>query len=153
VVTWSWNGEQTAQIGYEATEAEVRLDYKADGEPKSYAVPLEWTPCNYGGRRPWFRCPRCRRRAAVLFLVAGIFECRCCHGLAYPSQAEDRSGRLLLKRDKLRVRLGAEPGMGLEKPPRMHWRTFERLANAADEAEAESLSMLAGWLRRIGAPL
>jgi Transposase DDE domain len=30
---------------------------------------LEWTPCNYGGARPWFLCPMdgCRRRVAVLY--------------------------------------------------------------------------------------
>mgnify|MGYP007049917523 CR=1 FL=1 len=41
----------------------------------------------------------------------------------------------------------------LEKPPRMHWRTFERLSDAADAAEAESLASLAGWLSRLGCPV
>ncbi|MES2461459.1 MAG: hypothetical protein V4671_12825 [Armatimonadota bacterium] len=25
-------------------------------------VPIEWTACNYGGGRPWLRCPKCDRR-------------------------------------------------------------------------------------------
>ena len=27
---------------------------------------IETTPCQFGGRRPWFKCPRCDRRVAVL---------------------------------------------------------------------------------------
>src|SRR5829696_7809844 len=32
-------------------------------------VSLEWTPCNFGGERPWFLCPGagCGRRVAVLY--------------------------------------------------------------------------------------
>jgi hypothetical protein len=29
-------------------------------------IPLDWTPCHFGGTRPWLRCPRCARRQAVL---------------------------------------------------------------------------------------
>jgi hypothetical protein len=28
---------------------------------------LTWTPCHYGGQRPWWRCPGCDRRVAVLY--------------------------------------------------------------------------------------
>jgi hypothetical protein len=50
-------------------------------------VRLEWTPCNYGGQRPWFLSPvrGCSRRVAVLY-GGGIFACRRCHGLNYQSQ-------------------------------------------------------------------
>lgn len=150
---WVWRREDevVASIGYQASRAAVTLEYTANGEPQRYTVSLEWTPCNYGGSRPWFRCPasRCGRRCAVLY-GGRIFACRQCHGLAYESQREDRSGRLLLKRDKIRARLGAEPGMGeLDKPPRMHWRTFNRLAEAAGEADAASLMCIGGRLGRM----
>jgi hypothetical protein len=45
-------------------------------EDVSYAVPLSWTPCNFGGSRPWFVCPgvlegvSCGRRVAKLYLKA-----------------------------------------------------------------------------------
>ncbi|MBC7324960.1 MAG: hypothetical protein H5T99_06565, partial [Moorella sp. (in: Bacteria)] len=48
------------------------------GEPQDirYRVPLAYTPCNYGGERPWFVCPGrgCGRRAAKLYLKGGIFS-------------------------------------------------------------------------------
>ena len=45
------------------------------------------TPGTRGGLRWWFRCPRCKRRVAKLYVPAdGIsFACRLCHALTYTS--------------------------------------------------------------------
>jgi hypothetical protein len=83
-------------------------------------VPITWTLCALGGRRPWFRCDAdyrgqyCGRRVALLYSGGGPF-------------AFSRVG-------KIRMRLGAgfsfaEPFP--EKPPRMHWRTYLRMRAAA----------------------
>src|SRR5215472_1990244 len=47
-------------------------------------VKIEWTPCNYGGTRPWFLCPRrgCGRRVAILYCDSD-FGCRTCRRLTY----------------------------------------------------------------------
>ncbi|MGL5095015.1 MAG: hypothetical protein ACRDD1_05480, partial [Planctomycetia bacterium] len=45
-----------------------------------YPVRLDWTPCTLGGRRPWFRCPACNRRTAILY-SGSVFQCRKCLGL------------------------------------------------------------------------
>lgn len=31
----------------------------SEGDPSEYEyrIPIEYTPCNFGGVRPWFRCP------------------------------------------------------------------------------------------------
>src|SRR4051812_9171546 len=34
----------------------------------SEPVWLDWTSCNYGKQRPWFLCPGCERRVAILFI-------------------------------------------------------------------------------------
>ena len=47
-------------------------------------LPLTWTPCNFGGSRPWFVCPKCGTRAAVLSAFPR-FRCRDCHPLVYAS--------------------------------------------------------------------
>lgn len=49
---------------------------------------LAWTPCNYGGSRPWFVCPGegCGRRAVILYGPSSPFLCRQCRGLCYASQ-------------------------------------------------------------------
>lgn len=66
---------------------------------------------------------------AILY-GGGIFACRHCYRLAYPSQRKTWDGRARLRADGIRARLGWEPGilngLGL-KPKGMHWRTFERL--------------------------
>ncbi|MGB2820949.1 MAG: hypothetical protein WBF17_08210, partial [Phycisphaerae bacterium] len=51
-------------------------------------IALTITPTSFGGRRDWFLCPACRRRAGVLYLPEGerLFACRLCHGLCYRSQ-------------------------------------------------------------------
>jgi hypothetical protein len=64
-------------------------------------VLLELTTCGYGGKRYWFRCPTCNRRAGTLFVVGPPFGCRVCMGLAYASQREsalNRSRRRAMRR-------------------------------------------------------
>jgi hypothetical protein len=95
-------------------------------------VPLAWTACTLGGRRPWFRC-RCDRRAALLYYSSGFFACRHCHGLAYACQAETRRLRWIRKGRKIRMRLGAGFSYAEPIPPKpkgMRWQTYWRLRAA-----------------------
>jgi hypothetical protein len=56
-------------------------------------IPIIWTKCHLGGRRPWFKCQTvingevCGRRVAKLY--APYFECRQCMRLGYASQREN----------------------------------------------------------------
>jgi hypothetical protein len=96
-----------------------------------HAVTLAWTPCHYGGRRPWWVCPFCHYRAAVLYFVDDLAACRYCHGLAYTSQREDDFHRHRKKAQQLRRRLRDYSGGVFDPvPPRprgMHRATYERL--------------------------
>jgi hypothetical protein len=133
----------------------VILNYRSrsggEWQPVEYPVYLEWTPCNFGGRRAWFVCPArgCGRRVAILY-GGSIFACRHCHRLAYPSQRETWDDRAARRADRIRARLGWERGIlnakGL-KPKGMHWRTFERL-----EAEHDAFvdAAVAGMVERLG---
>jgi hypothetical protein len=119
----------------------VRLIYGAHGQHFSYPVWLELTPQHYGGARPWWRCPRCGQRRAVLYGVAsdGKFGCigrhpnrpeHRCMDLAYYTKAEDRIGRLWRKQRKLEARqLENRTGMCHVKPKGMHWSTFNALCD------------------------
>jgi hypothetical protein len=138
-VAWS-RGEQPAgdiAVRYDDRRpGEVVLDYRVrgrEGEPWSAvreAVPLDRTPCPYGGERAWFLCPGCRSRRAVLHGVGGRFRCRACHDLAYSSTREGAYERNRRRADELRRRLGGKPGVFSvpRKPEGMHWRTYERIA-------------------------
>jgi len=55
-------------------------------------VPVEPVRQPFGGRRWYFRCPRCDRRRACLYVLrmAFRFRCRMCYGLAYHAQRLDR---------------------------------------------------------------
>ncbi len=143
---WSWRYEDghTPSISYQVCASQgsevtgVILDYRTgSGEDMRYQVAVEWTPCNYGGQRPWFLCPDCGRRVAILY--GGLrFLCRGCSGLRYLSQRGGPADRLLLKTQRIRERLGgsastAEPFPG--KPKGMHCRTYERLRRQATTAE------------------
>lgn len=89
---WTRNGHDmgsiemyTQFVGDEVTGFE--LSYTSGGEAVNYIVSVIWTPCHYGGQRPWFICPNksCNRRAAKLY-GGKYFLCRKCQGFWYDSQ-------------------------------------------------------------------
>jgi hypothetical protein len=155
-VRWFRSGEETARIDVRCDGECVWLSYRhrrhggEDWQSKNYPVRVEWTPCNYGGSRPWFRCPAvgCARRVAVLY-GGDIFACRHCHELNYQSQHEQGWDRALSRYQNIRVKLGGEPGSISpfpQKPKGMHWRTYERWCMKANQAESCSWP---NWVLRI----
>jgi hypothetical protein len=66
------------------------------------------------------------------------FLCRHCYRLGHASQIEDLWDRVLRRANKVRQRLGGEPGMAAPFPARpkgMWQRTYERLRKRIFEAE------------------
>jgi len=131
----------------------------ADWEDVQESVGLEWTPCNFGGERPWFVCPgvRCGRRVAILYGPGKYFLCRHCYDLRYESQREDKKDRALRRAQKITQRLGGSANMTEpfpEKPKGMHHDTYMRLCWKHHEAEMEYLAGMRELLdkleRRVG---
>lgn len=157
---WDWtiDDQVVASINLTVGDDRVTLNYRQrnagqDWEQMSYPVFLEWTPCHFGGRRAWWRCPAsgCGRRVAVLFGGA-VFACRHCHRLAYRSQREAADDRATRRAEKIRQRLGWIPGILNEpgdKPKGMWWETFDRLQSRHDasvsEAFAGVIAKVAPW--------
>ena len=117
-------------------------------------VELDWTPCNFGGERPWFICPGagCGRRVAILYGPGKYFLCRHCYDLSYQSQRDNKMYRALHRAQDIRRRLGGsanmmEPFPG--KPKGMHWKTYERLWWEHHEAEMEQLVSMREWLDKM----
>lgn len=148
---WQWwrDGELTGSITVRAEVGRVVLTYRhrthdQDWKSEDYPVLLEWTRCNFGGERAWFICPArgCGRRVAVLY-GGCVFACRHCHQLAYDSQNEAAHSRALGRTQAIRMKLGGSPSL-LEpfpaKPKGMHWATYSRLKERAEEAESRSWS-------------
>lgn len=154
---WSRNGKTTASISVRVENRCVVLSYHHqrngdDWTHKSYTVKLDWTTCNFDGQRPWFLCPvrGCGRRVAILY-ISSIPFCRKCLHLAYASQRETPDDRAARRADKIREKLGWEPGIlngrGWSKPKGMHQRTFDRLTAEHDSLVSKALS---GFAQRFG---
>lgn len=135
---WSRQGKSVGNIGAKVESNQLTLSYTSqknggEVEKQNYPVRLQTTHCHYGGERYWFICPAegCGRRVAILYLGDKIFACRHCYQLAYKSQRETRHDRAFSRADKMRGKLGWEPGIANPngyKPKGMHWKTFYRLS-------------------------
>lgn len=136
-MTWTRDGEEFAKIGTAAAADGVVLSYEANGTPCEDRVGLEWKPCHFGGRRPYFQCPSCGRRAEKLY--GPRFKCRKCANVVYPCQRESGYHRSSRRADRLRMKLGGASGITdqiPEKPKWMRWATYDRLVAEIDKAEA-----------------
>jgi hypothetical protein len=162
--SWTCGGEPWGTISVHAECDAVVLIYRARSwattEWKSIEqrVPITWTACHLGGRRPWFVCSvrsngrYCGRRVAMLYGASELFACRRCYGLAYASQQESVHHRAIGKAQKIRMRLGGSANMLDDFPDKrngMHWRTYERLRRAHDIAEARSTLGLRRFVYRL----
>jgi hypothetical protein len=115
VGSWSYYGGEPTDIDTidVTTEADaVMLTYWTRGGPDAAStpvnqrVPITWTDCHFGGRRPWFVCSvysdgqYCGRRVAVLYDAGNYFACRHCYGLAYETQQQSAGWRGVHKSTK-----------------------------------------------------
>lgn len=136
--TWSRNSEKIAAISVKVDSGQLRLIYNhrngntVEWESLDYPVKLQTTPCNYGGVRYWFTCPAngCGKRVAILYSAGKYFACRHCYQLAYKSQHETKGDRGHRGANKIRSKLGWQPGIANPpegKPKGMYWRTYIRL--------------------------
>ncbi len=109
-VAWSRNGEKIASIGVTVSvtddEGYIKFNHTTthrstgDKSENDYNAALTITPCQFGGVRYWFICPRvingnhCGRRVGTLYLPpgGGRFGCRHCYNLSYKSRNKSRYG-------------------------------------------------------------
>jgi hypothetical protein len=155
---WSRDGEETGTIVWTVTGDagrervlgdSLRLQFTVadrwtdEQREYDYPVPLEYTDCNFGGVRPWFRCPgvvdgeECTRRVGKLYCPPGrdLFLCRHCYGLGYTSSrtSGDDMKQAELRFRKAHANIDGErkhPGQYFAPPDRpkgMHQSTYEQL--------------------------
>ncbi|WP_459857628.1 hypothetical protein [Dongia sp. agr-C8] len=169
---WQWtaDGRKVASINLRTEADRLNLSYRirisgGEWEDVSETVRIVQVPCPFGGTRPYFICPgvvngvACGRRAAKLHGSGRYFLCRHCYRLAYASQSEGEWDRALRRANRIRQRLGGDPGMTelLPNRPKGMWRrTYGRLRKRALEAETladEAFAIRAArLLSRIDAP-
>jgi hypothetical protein len=148
---WQWtrDGQKVAwiKLGVEAERLQLTYRVRIGGgawEDVEESVRIIYVPCRFGGMRPYFICPgvvngvACGRRVAKLYGLGRYFLCRHCYRLAHASQGERIWDRALRRSNKIRQRLGGDPGMAApfpDKPKGMWQRTYERLRTKAFAAE------------------
>jgi len=150
-LSWSSRGEITGTIDFRMEENNMILNYRQrpyDGEWEDIeqVVPITKTPCNYGGYRKWFLCPRCWKRVGVLYGVQKYFLCRRCYNLTYESSNASPLQRIFDKARKLREKLGGQPGLMepiADRPKRMHHKTYNRIV--ADIYRLEEMGNLGAY--------
>jgi hypothetical protein len=150
-LSWKCGDEPWGDINVRTERNRIDLHFRckradsSDWKLVEQSLPIVWTACALGGRRPWFLCTaasfgaRCGRRVAKIYLGASlIFACRHCYGLAYTSQFESSFHRDIAKAMKIRMQLGGSPSLFdpfPNKPKGLHWSTYERLRNKHDASE------------------
>jgi hypothetical protein len=152
--TWQWTeeGERVAWINLLAEHDRLHLSYRIsiggrESQDVAETVRIVRVACRFGGTRPYFNCPgivhgiACGRRVAMLYGSGRYFLCRHCYCLVHESQSEGAWHRSLRRANKIRQRLGGDPGMAApfpSKPKGMWRRTYGRLRKHAFEAEMRS---------------
>lgn len=107
-------------------------------------VGFSHSPRNCGGQQQYFQCG-CGKQVALLYHDHSDLACRKCHGLLYPSQFESQFERTAKKARKLRLQIGAEPGLLStlpDKPKHMRQQTFDSITYRLVAVELEALQEL-----------
>jgi len=152
---WSSRGQSRGNLHFTYQQDYLQLNYryKTGGDewkPVEEFICFDWTPCNYGGDRLWFKCPHCSRRVAILYGYGVRFLCRHCYKIPYSSQQEGRIDRAIGQKHKLGARTFEhyEHGEGWGKPKGMHWKTFNRLKERYWHYESAVNNEISNYLER-----
>ncbi|MEJ1938352.1 hypothetical protein WDZ92_49790, partial [Nostoc sp. NIES-2111] len=109
--------------------------------PQDQTIVLRTIPCHFGGHRWAFVCPVRRCRVTRLYLPNGgsTFAGRLAYRLGYQSQRGTREDRAWTVIREVNSRLGEPEAQRLywpQKPKWMRWRTYDRLCEQRNAAEA-----------------
>jgi len=147
---WTRNGERMGDVGISVVAGiSITVTYRwnssSNEEWKSMkqTVLLAHTSCALGGSRPWFICPYCQRRVAVIIVDGPHVACRHCLNLTYTVCNEDHIHRSWRRADKYKSKLGGEDVYLYMKPKGMHWKTWKRLRQQYFNADGQGWQLVA----------
>ena len=150
--SWQWTYRDATTVSIVITGARdaVTLDYRIrsyseDWQSVHQRVPIRWTPCRFGGERPWFVCDvhatgvYCGRQVAKLYGAGRLFACRHCYRLGYAVQRDGPMDRAHHRLRRLPRKLGADydgpDGMPPRRPKWMRQRTYHRVVQQIEAGE------------------
>jgi hypothetical protein len=149
---WQWIGSDGTKtsIDIQGRRDQIILFYRfrsygEDWQSVEHQVPIRWTPCRFGGERPWFVCDvsangiYCGRQVAKLYCAGRLFACRHCYRLGYAVQRGNPMDRAHHRLARLCRKLGSvyegPDALPPAKPKWMRWRTYSRIAKQMEAGE------------------
>jgi hypothetical protein len=153
---WTYRDGSTASVLVTGGRYTITLDYRVkshgeDWQSINQRIPIRWTPCRFGGERPWFVCDvtangvYCGRQVAKLYGAGRLFACRHCYRLGYAVQRGGLMDRTHHRLARLHRKLSANyDGPDRPPPPKpkwVRWRTYSRIVQQI-EAGQEQLDVV-----------
>jgi hypothetical protein len=147
---WTYRDGSAASVQVIGGHDAIGLNYGVkfsveDWQPVSQRIPIRWTPCRFGGERPWFICDvsandvYCGQRVAKLYSGGRLFACRHCYRLGYAVQRGGPMDQAHHHLARLHRKLGADyGGPDMPRPPRpkwMRWGTYSRITQQIEAGE------------------
>jgi hypothetical protein len=148
--TWTYQDGTTASVVIRGGKQEINLDYRSrshgeDSQSVHQRVPIRWTPCRLGGKRPWFVCDvaanrvYCGRQVAKLYGGGRLFACRHCYRLGYAVQRGGPMDRAHHRLRRLHRKLSADydgpDGIPPSRPKWMRQRTYDRVVQQIEAGQ------------------
>lgn len=160
---WTRDGKRVASIRVVGGRDRIVLSYRwrrggAEWQDVEEPIRILWRPCRYGSERPYFQCPGvidsvpCCRRSVKLYCVGRYYLCRTCYRLSYASRNEDRWDRALRRANKIRTKLGGEPGTSSlfpRRPKGMWSQTYDELRDRVIDDESVAEERLVFMMQRL----
>ncbi len=149
-ITWN-NSRSRATSYFSATDEGLQISDHPDESRSSSRQNIEFasSTTSFGGRRLWFKCPKCHSRCRVLF-KASQWLCGRCSSIHYPTQSMSQNDRCLDKLAKskrlISERLNGTDRCYPEKPKGMHWKTFNDAQRRIEQLEAVMDRIVDTWM-------
>jgi hypothetical protein len=148
---WSYRDGSIASVLVTGGRDIVTLDYRVlrgeDWDSVNQRIPIRWTPCRFGGERPWFVCNvmangvDCGRHVARLYSGGRLFACRHCYRLGYAVQRGGSMDRVHHRLARLHRKLAAGyAGPDMSTPPKpkwMRWKTYSRITQQIEAGKEQ----------------
>ena len=113
----SWSDDEDSHVSFSCDPDRLHLSYHGhfftdEITQDLHIIPLVWSACRYGSKRPYFRCTghKCNNMVEHLYSHGEALVCRFCLNLAYPCQNESKGDRAARRANKVRIRLGGSEG-------------------------------------------
>ncbi len=145
----------TKQLGHAmiiVCQKEIFISSHIKNSKHTQVVKINRTPCTFGGSRPWFLCPVCKKQRVFIYYKDRRWACRVCSNLCYRVQqlnARKRHRYMVEQIQSKKLGGTASGGLALKRPFRMRVDTYIKILNELSWHQRQSFKHLAAWFQRL----